>query len=136
MKNKFNPKKVFNKWFIEVFTDDLGYVFMLEKGNLNTLSFNTKQEAIDYINQILKRNDDMDEENSLIETVKSLSGKTKQCHNTLSKRNLLKDIYSLKRADKQCLKESNNDQEKTLRNGSLITLDSIIEFIEDGNYDI
>lgn len=37
--------KINNKWCIEVYTEEFGYVLLLKKGLLEPISFNTKEEA-------------------------------------------------------------------------------------------
>lgn len=53
----------------------------------------------------------------------------------LNKQMLLKDLKELRDIDKKLANEAKTAQEKNFRTGSLITLESIIEFIEEGAYE-
>lgn len=54
----------------------------------------------------------------------------------IHKKKLLKDLIILYESDKKSVIEANDDKEKHYRMGSLITLEAIIQFIEEGNYDV
>ncbi|QST02474.1 hypothetical protein IMZ31_23785 (plasmid) [Pontibacillus sp. ALD_SL1] len=50
---KYQTVCIAGDWFIEAYSEDFGYVYLLQKGHMVPVSFQTEKEAVQYAEEIL-----------------------------------------------------------------------------------